>query len=400
MRQLKKLFNIISPPDLIIMLVWISNPLLDYAQIVFNHLPIINSFSDAIIPFIFTLVVFGSLNFYRRVIQVNDILFYIVCALICGFSYVCYPQNATYMEVYFPDFLYSVLLVYFVGVSMVRIKKIFPHLELLSYITVICFFIFKNFVTTDGETVSAGGDMSGAYAILPHLMFISWRAIIRKGWSRILVPLVSVGILLILGNRGSLLCYIIFIIVYFLILEKKYKQPIFCIISAVLLVVTMCFSETIMMMAYYFVDSIGYSTRIFDKMLEDELLDSSGRNEIADMLINSIAERPFLGYGIAGDRLICDTYAHNLFLEFLVSYGVVFGGVIILMLIYIILRAYFKTHDIELKVFFLILFFSGFFPLMLSSTYLQEPDLFLFIGFSVLLAFRSKSIDHHKDLIR
>ena len=385
----------IKPSDLIIMLVWISNPLLDYFKIVLRHLPILSSVADMVVPLMFCSLIFMSAFFIKKVIHVTDILFYVTWAVIWMVHYICFPQNTTYMQECFSIFFCTVLPLYFVGVSMVNIKKILPYLEYLSYFTIVCYFIFKNIAVTDEQIIATGGDMVGAYALLPHLLLITWRALNRKQICRILIPIASFFILVMLGNRGSLLSYIFFIFVYFVLIKKIYKRLPVVILSIGLLLGIATLSDKILLFITIIITNMGYSTRILDKIQDNELLDSSGRDLIAERILSAIEEQPFVGHGITADRLICGTYSHNIFLEILVSFGCVIGSLLIFMLIYVMVRAYLETDDTVMRAFLLILFFSGFLQLIFSSSYLYSPNLFLLIGFSVLLAFRYKKYDRN-----
>ena len=104
---------------------------------------------------------------------------------------------------------------------------------------------------------------------------------------------------------------------------------------------------------------------------------------ITETIINLIKTKPLTGYGIMADRFyLIDSYAHNLFLELWVHFGVFFGSLIAFAFIYLPAKNLKKLDD-STKMFIVMLMCMLFSKLMFSGTYLTERYLYLMLGISV-----------------
>lgn len=131
-----------------------------------------------------------------------------------------------------------------------------------------------------------------------------------------------------------------------------------------------------------FLNSTGASVRVFEKSQTDGFFSSEGRLDIFYVVLPAIANNPF-GLGIAGDRLLGVIYSHNIILEFLISYGWIFGTLLIVAIFAIFFVGLKKAQTTEQRVFVMLLFCSGILKLMVSGTYLNEYYLFFMIGYCI-----------------
>lgn len=390
MRLIRKYTYDIQPLDLLILLFWISNPLLIYTKIVISHIPVIHIFTESFIPFLYIgLIILSTAELVQR-IRLCDIIFYLFVSVVFLLHFVFYPNNSIYMKEYFPKFFMSTLPVYFIGISMKDIKKLFPHMEIFSYVAIVCYFIFRKITSTDGDLSVAGGDMSGAYSLLPFISFVTWRIFERNsGFLKVIVPIISLVIFLLLGNRGSMLCYILFTILYLFLMKKVYKKYSVVIGIVLILGAFIAYFNEIIIATALLSEELGFSSRLFEKFIEGEFLDSSGRDSLIKTSLKAIAQQPIFGYGITGDRALLDSnYVHNIILELLIHYGCILGSILTIVCFVIIIKAYRHTPDMGLRSLLLIFITCGLCPLFFSSTYLAWPNFFLLMGYSYYLAFR------------
>ena len=145
----------------------------------------------------------------------------------------------------------------------------------------------------------------------------------------------------------------------------------------------MIFYDVIFMFTYVLIEQSGMSLRILDKVVEEELGDSSGRDEFVNIILKSISENP-LGLGVGGDRFILKgIYVHNLFIELLSIFGY-FGGIcIIFFLLRLIYKAYKTVTNTNVYSFYVAMVCFGCLPLLTSSSLLEWPFFFLLLGYSV-----------------
>lgn len=105
------------------------------------------------------------------------------------------------------------------------------------------------------------------------------------------------------------------------------------------------------------VENLGMSTRIFDLFLEGEIVNSTGRDRLAEKVITAILQEPIWGYGIMGDWVITgNIYVHNIFLEMWCQFGLILGTIILAVVIglplYVMFK-YLRKKDVFLFMFML-----------------------------------------------
>ena len=145
--------------------------------------------------------------------------------------------------------------------------------------------------------------------------------------------LASLILMLGFGNRGTVLLFLFFVFIYFFFIHR-FDNPlrgkfILCSFIVLLLVV---FLELVYIFAP-FLSSLGMSSRTIDFFMRGEYFLSEGRDNIKQILYDNLFVSPIFGFGLCGDRYLCGStglYAHVIFLEFLISFGVVQGCLLFL----------------------------------------------------------------------
>lgn len=227
------------------------------------------------------------------------------------------------------------------------------------------------------------GDMDSAYKILPHVCLVLLFTLKKPDVINIVVSALGFLYVVSCGSRGAMLCMLIFIAVY-LATFKEYKRPwiAYGVLTALVVFIYNSIEAAISVLSE-FANKIGMSTRIFAKLANGEFLQSSGRDTIRETLLKAIAEKPLLGYGIGGDHALAGSYAHNIVIEFWVSFGVLIGTVLLLWLLFIIIDALRKVANEDEKGLILVFVCSCLMKLFLSGTYLGETYFFFMIGLCV-----------------
>lgn len=227
-------------------------------------------------------------------------------------------------------------------------------------------------------------------ALLPTLLII-WYAFEKKiVWDYILMFL-GIFLILSLGTRGPLVCLLTFFIGY-LLLFKQFKYNL----------LTKTFIAILFSLLYFFIDTIaltlrgisltlGYSTRIYDSILEGTIVnyqESNARNILHEIIIKQISkdERGF-GYGFFADRQFTpsDEYCHNLELELLISFGKIGGGIILFIIFVLLFKSFRKTYRTPVCSLLYALFCSIIMQLQFSGSYTSTPWFWLFLGICVMV---------------
>ena len=158
--------------------------------------------------------------------------------------------------------------------------------------------------------------------------------------------------------------------------QKKIILSIFIFLVGV---VFYCFGESLLQEVSFFFETIGFYSRTLDKILmgADALENLSDRDIIWETTKNNIWEKPYWGWGIAGDLSYMNSYPHNITLEILLHYGIFVGSIVLFVIFFSITKSLFIT---KFKNPVLLIF------LFLSSTYLIEYKFWILLGicFSIM----------------
>ena len=403
--KLRKTLNYLLHPEgaavLFISMVWASQ-LVVYLQAVFLRIPILDSIADFIVPFLYVVVLFLSLPNLLKNFKVIDFVFYFSCLGIYLLNFIFYPRNIEVLNFYWVRFLILSLPLYFIGIA-IDIKKMFNIFFIISILCVFwqCFvsLIYKQ--ATIGSMVEneIAEQMHTSYNILPHVLFVIWGTLRKFNIWGLIASVLGAFLIFSYGTRGPMLCMLLFIIAY-LILFKQYKHRFlswFLIIGVT--AVLIYYLEVIVLFMQELTVNIGMSSRIFDIIVNQGLIQyTSGRDEIVSILINAIRESGFLGYGIGGSWQFVNTYPHNLVIDLWISFGLFFGSLLFIVIIFIQLRGLKACKTLEDKGFLMLLFFCGFFKLFMSYTYIDEPMLYMLLGFAVGLKRRKYQTERFPNL--
>jgi hypothetical protein len=211
------------------------------------------------------------------------------------------------------------------------------------------------------------------------------------------------GLLLILmfGTRGPLLCLIIFLLAF---LFLNYRHNAVMTINLLLVIgVFYIFLHPIVVVLMFLTRSVGLSTRIFESFFNDELFNyekSSGRDDIHELLWNRVVnDRGGIGYGLGSDRLLGRNgteYAHNLIYEVWMNFGLYIGSLLLILFVFFIVKTFRKVYVSDKFNLFLILLIWSVGHLMLSGSYLQDFQVYFFVGYCVNIL-RSHDIQELED---
>ena len=138
---------------------------------------------------------------------------------------------------------------------------------------------------------------------------------------------------------------------------------------------------------------IGINSRTLSWMIGmDTDLDSSGRDVLYTLAINKIIENP-LGYGLFGDNILLGYYVHNLFLELLLNFGIIFGGLIVIFIIYGFIKSVINTKTVRIANIIVVY----------SIMQLQFSNSYLYLGafwFALGIIFNAKAIKQTESKLK
>lgn len=344
------------------------------------------SWSSLFIPCTIIITSFLSFRYIVQQLKGRDYLFVVCCV---GYYYFCcfyYTKSTIILDELETVFLVQTLPFYIIGLCL-DIDRSFILLRTLSLVCIVLkmlsFFLFG--IADAGTSLEDIAAMSVAHNILPYCLILVWCAF-RNGrvydW---IVAVMSILFLLSLGNRGSLLALLLFVVLYMLFF-KVYKNPLRSrLILLILGVIVFLLLKPIMLLCMNLFSSIGMSTRIFAKFLANDIADDNGRIVLIENTMNLVKNGPFLGFGIAGDRVINNgLWCHNLFVEMMATFGYYPGLFLVILLVVMIVKS-FRNGGRSNKSIFLLLLLCTCSILLVSSSFVQYPFFFFMLGYCVRL---------------
>jgi hypothetical protein len=183
-------------------------------------------------------------------------------------------------------------------------------------------------------------------------------------------------------------------------LTIRFKRPLTLLIMVVVCALFILFkglTDMLVEAAYEICETFGLSTRVFDKLLSGDFTVSVARDNIKNVIRYYLHAYPIQGLGIYGDCFVTKgQYAHNLFLEIYSHFGYLMGTIITLgmtVVVYRGTRIALKSGNDNARVITLLLLCCCF-KLIVSSSYLREPFLWLMIGY-----FAGTIRDNSKEIV-
>ncbi len=301
-----------------------------------------------------------------------------------------------------PSVLFSLLLgtvpFFFYG-SLIDLKRASHKQLYIAAVFTLVVSIAYSIYSVGTKDLELEDNMDFAYKVLPSvLVVVSWLFTDRKKKLAVILSVAGTIFLVMQGTRGPLLCLAAFIC---LMLYKKYGiGKLFFRAGAIVVVAVLLVSSQFVQLRLIDlskkIDSSGYSARFITMMLEGELSDSNGRDAIQDKLLDDIEEEPLKIRGMYADReatrYLVDTeystsyangtYAHSLWLEMIYHWGVILGGLMLLLLTLAVLRLIRKSENSAAYIVMLFVC-TGFVQLLLSSSYLLSDNFFFLVGLTV-----------------
>lgn len=387
-------------------LLWSKEILLDYFRGAIMKIPVLSAMSDYIIPTVLFLMFLLSYKIIISRLRGSDFVFVMLCILIYVANFFFYKRNRAFFQEEWMDFAIGCLPFYFVGVALKSDDEgaLLKLLYRISCLSVLAFCAYILFVNQMDESSIRDGDMNNAYNILPHACMTFYYMLKEFRWYRLVIFLLSALALLMLGTRGAVLCLLVFIVLCSA-LTVRFKHPLVLLAMVVVCLLFVFFQELtdwLMNAAYSICESLGLSTRVFDKIMSGDFAVSDARVNLKDRVQHYLLAYPLVGLGIYGDRFVSGgQYAHNLFLEIYGQFGILMGTIITVALVavsYRGIRNAFKSKDKNAQM--IILLLLGYcFKLLVSGSYLREAFFWLMLGYFVAVNRNCTETEKTKSLL-
>jgi len=138
------------------------------------------------------------------------------------------------------------------------------------------------------------------------------------------------------------------------------------------------------------------NNRIIRLLVNNDILNTSGREHYTAAAIKGIKENLWGGTGVFNDRVYIynrfhrsyainsfGSYAHNIVLEMLLQFGIIIGTGIVVFIIFLIREAYSGLDKTKGQEFFWYIIGISIIPLLVSKSYIQTWEFYLMIGYLI-----------------
>lgn len=341
--------------------------------------------------FVVAIVYFYGLPSVLRRLTRLHILAVLFSCLIFFISFSFFEENRTYLlNGAFDIFFMS--LPAFIFASSIRNWTAFLNLMQNTAIIVYIFCITLSILSFVGYVKLGTYSMSLSYFLLyPTIVYLDNFLNKRRVFSGFIFISSMLSILAI-GSRGAVLCIIVFAMLRFLFpLEKrKLSNVLSRLVVVVFIIIGLALHKTILSLLYNFLLERGIYSRSLRLFLEGDL-HLIGRDRIFANITEAINQNRLFGLGLMGDRVAAEgQYAHNIFLEFIADFGIVFGTLISIMTIVMIAKTLYEKDPVKKRI--VIMWISlGFVHLMVSSSYLIDIKFWSLIGIIVAMGKKENS---------
>lgn len=363
----------------------------------------LGAFTVYITGIVLWLGILWSRKDYLSAIRIPDVVFYFLLVLFIYISSGIYPSSSAFIDENIVNFAFFVLPYFFLGL-VINYDRDSEIIHMVAYISLfvsifwqVCLVLRLVEVSETAEGF-LGEQMEQGYMLLfPSCYFFAESIRSCRLWD-VLASMVAAILLLFMGARGPALLLVLFYVTYLVFFQRYKRNNILkkCVIVLLSLLVAFFYVpilESLMPLA----NSLGFNTRVFDSFLYGTMIsieESSGRDDIYTSIMSVLSsDQGIIGLGWGGDRSIAEgLWAHNLELEILVQFGLLFGGIILLVLLVLFFRCLISHRQIEEKCFWFILFFLGVMELQLSYTYIRHPLFFVFLGYCISFVRKPKQL--------
>ncbi|MGL4861560.1 MAG: O-antigen ligase family protein [Cetobacterium sp.] len=334
-------------------------------------------FFEYIYIFHFLLILFNSMYINKFKLLKEDILFYFIALSFILFDILIYDLNY-YGKKQLPYILMA-LFGFFLATKIKNIKLVYKY----TYIFLTIDF-FSRFLSTQ---ILKWEDnyMSYSYAILLPTTFFIIAYFEERKKKDLLLSIFGIQQIFMYGARGTLISLVISIFFlkgfYLTKIEKKNKTIVLIGFGGLLYL----FYKDILRILHHYLPNVRTINTFYMKFVTGELNNhiygfSSGRYKLYDKGIEEILNNPIKGHGFFGFKLETGEYfyIHNIFLEILHQYGILFF-ILIIILTLISIKKYYSHNKNVRKIAFL-LFLQTITKLLVTGSYLATPYFWIYYG--------------------
>jgi len=337
-----------DPRTWLVLLAITEKNIFRYMMLVLNRITGIDGIGDLVLHLAYILLI-GLCIVKGSRFRATDFLIMLSVVLAILLTWVIYPANIeTYMfgEGQFWPTVFPLFRYFIVGLFLIPNEETITLMGKVSCLAILVESLFVYFILRDSD-LQKNDDMSRAYFILLNVLLVINYAFDKRTLAGVVFSIIGFLFLVSMGTRGPVIIALSFSALK-IILSSVNKGHVYFAIGAILLLIWFVNSNywtEFLFMIQNILDSLGLSTRVIEIAMQGETLSYySERDEIAQLVLSKIKERPLTGWGVYGEWQFVGWSAHNMYLEILDHYGIIIGGVVILWILFLNIKAYASTN--------------------------------------------------------
>lgn len=225
--------------------------------------------------------------------------------------------------------------------------------------------------------------------LLPGAMILFTSSILMKNWQTILSFAISTGLIIVLGNRMSLVSLIIyFLLSTFIIFMdiNSIKSWLVFFVSLFFLIIIIVFWKEVLQLVIYVLNAFNIDSRNLEYIVKGQANNLGFREIMYEQSINILEQLDFKPNGLFSDRVYLRkiwpdvVYVHNIVLEMTFAFGGIVTFFLLFCLLYKIIKGILTSKLVSQKQMIIVLVCLALPRLMISGSFIIEGYFFLLLG--------------------
>lgn len=305
---------------------------------------------------------------------------YKILGMIILFSLMIFARDNGYNMTIFSNFSGRVLPIILLYIYIGDAKTYLKEFRAVAYVVVIGAILFPFSKAYSTAIIVADWQwnyMSYGYNTIYCWTMILWEAIRETKKQDVFLSSILCLFYIIFSTRMMLLCIALIITIFVL----KYSNAIckiqlsFIMMLGTTLLIGM--GENIVVFINTIFVKTGITSRSFSLFTSNKLTANEGTEIIWRKIFPHLDDSIFVGNGLGYDRLLTGgNYAHNMFIEIIISFGYLCGGILCVFLIYSVVKI-FKSNDEMIIGCFLVIALPGYIILQLSDSIFNVASMYI-----------------------
>ena len=203
-------------------MVWADSLLLKYVRVALMKIPYIWSNADLIISLAYVVLIGLSVMSVVNAVYIKELAYIALMYAVFFLHFFVFKLNEAYFYYNNNVAITECFPMFLMGICVYRINREqnLKVMYVISLITVYFYMLYMLYLGKSDNSVVRGGDMNAAYNLLPHVCLVCAGALRKANPWNVIATIVGGVTILFLGNRGSLLCLGLFVIVTILFSGK------------------------------------------------------------------------------------------------------------------------------------------------------------------------------------